>query len=87
VKLQPEFEEIHMAKALTKQSIPAVTIAAESAGRALARWNAVETEAARVHEEGQGSRAVFDANHIRNYDITRNKGWDGCEEERTPAER
>jgi hypothetical protein len=43
-----------MAKALTKQSIPAVTQAAGEAGRVMARWNAVETEAARVHEEGQG---------------------------------
>jgi hypothetical protein len=51
-----------MAKALTKQSIPAVTQAAGEAGRVMARWNAVETEAARVHEEGQGraiARALF----------------------------
>jgi hypothetical protein len=42
-----------MAKSPAK-SVPAVTQAAQSAGRAMARWNAVETEAERVHEEGQG---------------------------------
>ena len=32
-----------------------------------------------------GHRGVFDASNIRDYDITRHKGWDGCEEDRTPA--
>jgi hypothetical protein len=43
-----------MAKDNKIKSVPAVREAAESAGRVVARWNAVETEAARVHEEGQG---------------------------------
>jgi hypothetical protein len=44
------------------KSVPAVTAAAESAGKAMSRWNAVEADAARVHEEGQGraiARALF----------------------------
>jgi hypothetical protein len=62
-KLQPDFQE---AKAMEKdnkvKSVPAVREAAAAAGRAMARWNAVETDAARVHEEGQGraiARALF----------------------------
>jgi hypothetical protein len=50
-----------MAKAPIK-SVPAVREAAESAGKAMSRWNAVEADAARVHEEGQGraiARALF----------------------------
>ena len=42
-----------MAKSPIK-SVPAVREAAESAGKAMSRWNAVEDEAARVHEDGQG---------------------------------
>jgi hypothetical protein len=50
-----------MAKAPIK-SVPAVREAAESAGKAMSRWNAVEADAARVYEEGQGraiARALF----------------------------
>jgi hypothetical protein len=50
-----------MAKSPTK-SVTAVTIAAGKAGAVLARWQAVEAQATRVHEEGQGraiARALF----------------------------
>jgi hypothetical protein len=43
-------------------AVPAVTQAAREAGSVLARWQAVEAQAARVHEEGQGraiARALF----------------------------
>jgi hypothetical protein len=50
-----------MTKAPIK-SVPAVTAAAREAGVAMARWNAVEAQAAHVHEESQGraiARALF----------------------------
>jgi hypothetical protein len=47
-----------MAKALTKQSIPAVTAAAREAGAVMARWNAVEIAAQAVHESDTGRKLV-----------------------------
>jgi len=32
-----------------------------------------------------GTLAIFNSDKIREYDITRHKGWDGCEEERIAA--
>jgi hypothetical protein len=49
-----------MAKSI--KSVPAIAAAARAAGTVMSRWNAVEAQATRVHEESQGraiARALF----------------------------
>ena len=47
-----------MAKTLTKQSIPAVSLAAREAAAVMARWQAVELAAQTAHEADTGRRLV-----------------------------